>query len=1189
MKIEGIDFPRPLINAVRDRELVVFAGAGVSMGEPACLPSFVALADRVAAETGKSRKREEREAVDAFLGRLEQSGPDVHALAKRVLSGGDGKEPEPTELHRSLLRLFRNSEEVRLVTTNFDDLFEKAVPAVFDERPEVFHAPALPLGNDFTGLVHVHGSVREPERMVLTDGDFGRAYLTEGWARRFVVDLFQAKTVLFVGFSHEDVVLSYIARALPPASGIPQRFALVGSEMDEEARARWRRLGVELVQYPQGDDGGHDALPVGVRVLSNLVHRGVLDWRRVVHEVAASSPPVDQEANDELAFALERPENARFFTESAKSSEWVEWLHERGLLDGLFDHATYGEREALFERWLIWQFAAREPEVLLNLIAGRANRLAPAFWLRIVVWLSEAEDPPIDQRLVSVWVSLLLENAPRVELDGELHSLAKTCAKNSRWHDLAATFELCLVRRVGFPRYVAGVEAFWLEKTWAEQVRPNLEKVADQVLACSVTCFERRQHLLETWRPERKGRDWDVMGRLAIEPHEEDRQEDRRHAIDVAIDAARDALDWLAEHRGGDLGFWCGRLTRSRSTALRRLAVHGIVARADLSADERIDWLLTNTDLHELALRHEIFRAVRRLYSHASDERRKAVVGRILEFQGRSSGANRGQDAEHVEYEKFNWLVWLEDVAPSCPWVQTPLREIRQRHPDFGRRRDPDLAEGPVTPLAVEPRSPWSADEMLSQTPEEWVAALPADLPEEEYTPEGRLLDRAGGLALEIAKAVELQPSWGLGVADALLAAGRLDVPFWPGLVRELGADEGSVLGDVIALFGRPELQAAHPGPLAEVFRSAAAERESAWTRELLPNAIAAAVDLSDVARSVKLGAATEIRRRGWRHAGLNHPAASLATFWVCALDALRKDSGPSTRSAERTKVLEALSASFVVADSDSAAISVSVLAGQLSFLLAVEEEWTRENLLPLFAVETAGPGRSTLHEAVWDGFLVGGRLLPAVAEALEPAFLTVAESVGKFSDWKRGAFLDYAATMMVYYVDDPLAEWVPRLLRRLEESGKRELAMAIGRRLQQASPEVLLECWRRWLECYWQNRLDGVPASLAPVETEAMFYWLSSLEPVFPEAVDVAVRMPAVSGQRVPLQLSKLADCCAGAENVQALAKLALHLSDHDLGLDRGSRLRLIERLLGEDLPEETKRRLEAAAVKWGSDREVG
>jgi hypothetical protein len=36
--------------------------------------------------------------------------------------------------------------------------------------------------------------------MVLTDADFGRGYLVEGWARRFLVELFRHCTVLFVGY-----------------------------------------------------------------------------------------------------------------------------------------------------------------------------------------------------------------------------------------------------------------------------------------------------------------------------------------------------------------------------------------------------------------------------------------------------------------------------------------------------------------------------------------------------------------------------------------------------------------------------------------------------------------------------------------------------------------------------------------------------------------------------------------------------------------------------------------------------------------------------------------------------------------------------------------------------------------------------------------------------------------------------
>jgi hypothetical protein len=62
--------------------------------------------------------------------------------------------------------------------------------------------------NDAVGLT-AHQDI------VLTDSDFGRAYLTEGWARRFLVDLFRHFTVLFVGYSHSDTVMHYLARALP--------------------------------------------------------------------------------------------------------------------------------------------------------------------------------------------------------------------------------------------------------------------------------------------------------------------------------------------------------------------------------------------------------------------------------------------------------------------------------------------------------------------------------------------------------------------------------------------------------------------------------------------------------------------------------------------------------------------------------------------------------------------------------------------------------------------------------------------------------------------------------------------------------------------------------------------------------------------------------------------------------------
>ena len=67
MKISGIDFPEPLLNALRDGELIVFAGAGVSMGEPAKLPDFKDLTQAIGQGTGE--ELQDREPEDDYLGR----------------------------------------------------------------------------------------------------------------------------------------------------------------------------------------------------------------------------------------------------------------------------------------------------------------------------------------------------------------------------------------------------------------------------------------------------------------------------------------------------------------------------------------------------------------------------------------------------------------------------------------------------------------------------------------------------------------------------------------------------------------------------------------------------------------------------------------------------------------------------------------------------------------------------------------------------------------------------------------------------------------------------------------------------------------------------------------------------------------------------------------------------------------
>ena len=412
MKISGINFPKPLLDALRDGNLVIFAGTGVSMGEPAGLPNFRRLAEAIAQGTGEVLRDEPAEPEDQFLGKLQRKGQNVHERAAQALSR-DGL--EPTDLHRFLLQLYSGPESTRIVTTNFDLLFEQAAEDVFESLPEVFTAPALPLGGNFKGIVHVHGSVDRPDDMVLTDKDFGRAYLTEGWARRFLVDLFRSFPVLFVGYSHNDIVMTYLARALPPSER-GCRFALTG----DADGGRWESLGIEPVKYPKSSSDDHSSLYEGLHRLANYASFGITDWKREITAIAKRPPSLDEEAMDLIDDSLSDSLRTRFFTETASDPEWIRWLDRRGHLDSLFRPSgppRLGQRDRHLAWWLAKNFARGHPDRIFHLIVHHGTHMHPDFWIALGTTIGMEQNQPLDCHTLAQWVSLLLASDPMVRHD----------------------------------------------------------------------------------------------------------------------------------------------------------------------------------------------------------------------------------------------------------------------------------------------------------------------------------------------------------------------------------------------------------------------------------------------------------------------------------------------------------------------------------------------------------------------------------------------------------------------------------------------------------------------------------------------------------------------------------------------------------------------------------------------------
>lgn len=72
--IEEVDLPQPLIDAHLSANLVLFVGAGISIGSPSSLPTFDGLAEGLAELAQAPFNAPTR--IDEYLGRLDKTSDD---------------------------------------------------------------------------------------------------------------------------------------------------------------------------------------------------------------------------------------------------------------------------------------------------------------------------------------------------------------------------------------------------------------------------------------------------------------------------------------------------------------------------------------------------------------------------------------------------------------------------------------------------------------------------------------------------------------------------------------------------------------------------------------------------------------------------------------------------------------------------------------------------------------------------------------------------------------------------------------------------------------------------------------------------------------------------------------------------------------------------------------------------------
>jgi len=1096
-----VELPQAVIDAHAAGALVFFVGAGASMAAPASLPSFKELT-RELANLAKVPFDESRDDLDAVIGSF-PANFDTHAHTRELI---DRRGSLPNSTHVALVGIAKSVKPLRIVTTNFDDHLSSAASAAGIELPGKWIAPALPLGDEFTGIVHLHGSVlRDPAELVLDDRDFGRAYLTRAWATRFLLPMFEKYTVVFIGYSHDDPIMRYLALGLPSRT-TTTRYAFVSA--DGVSDPKWARLGVETIGYPV-PSADHGALVAALEAWAARARMGKTDHRARMKEIVEAGSALTPVDRDYVADRLKTVAGAREFAAAAaaidpqRQLEWLRWAEGLPEFKSLFDGADGDEAAAILGDWFCRTFVASPG--LHGAALQTVQRLGQAFspgLFRGACWAAgqlTKEDERAGQRWKAFLGSSIKGHSAPVSTDWLLNRLPGTGSEHVSVLRAALRPFLVLeqqwfVSEEEEPTATPRAEVSWRtdEASLTRLVRAAVAAAEPGAGSLGTLLEDSLSEAYDLLAAYEGDREWDSLSftRSAIEPHEQDRSRNPHNAV---IDGLRAYAEKALIVRPELPDRWWSL----RGTLFRRLALHLVAADDSLAADVKITWLLDRSDVYESDVKHETYQVLKSAAGTASRATRERLLAVALAGPGLPE--NAPERDRRTAYATYNLLVWLTRVAPEWPEARSALAAIQAANPTFAPREHPDFDRW-MTSGTWARRPPIQADDFAQALVEDPGAAL-GDLLSRDYSE--RDFD---------------QPMWG----DAL------------GLVGQV-AESRPELGEVIwTLLDDRSGLGVDPDDLRRAVIEGWAKAELGMVAQNAVERVASQVEVPESARSVSRFLLEQVRKQIgcdegpelatmrtialnlWHEQGTSftHPVGmdpvsavplylnswpgDLTLYWMSEVDRRwrkHRDDWSGLSAQERSALVQLLEG-----PPDARHATQPALASGLFFMFAADAAFAAEYILPLFksdATATLAWNPYLYHPRYDDKLLAAGLLEAVIAEwdrlgdlgkhGLDDQFLGLAASIISFAGIapdERQALLDRSVLAGGGSYAAEFAETAVQLVRSEGVEGA--------------------EVWNLWLRDHLTSRLNGVPRRAEPEELARWADALPHLGAAIPDALSL-------------------------------------------------------------------------------------
>lgn len=280
--------PEEIIEAAKAGRLVVFVGAGVSRlaGSPSWKELALSWLEHLYSHNAIDYY--EKEKLQLFDARrlltlceiIQQEIPETPKPEMKILIQGSAKPAIWRPIYKALYAF-----KAIFVTTNYDEFLDEAAtavpPAPNPSEPkesesttvEITEQKSFYLGSDLLeskldigNVLHIHGSLKDPQSMIVTITDYLHHYATGSDAQQFLVKLFKSSyRVLFIGYGLDELeILEFLVRGAAPGKDELQHFMLYRYFEEEERllehqRRYYKELGVKLIPYSVSK-GGNERL-----------------------------------------------------------------------------------------------------------------------------------------------------------------------------------------------------------------------------------------------------------------------------------------------------------------------------------------------------------------------------------------------------------------------------------------------------------------------------------------------------------------------------------------------------------------------------------------------------------------------------------------------------------------------------------------------------------------------------------------------------------------------------------------------------------------------------------------------------------------------------------------------------------------------------------------------------------------